>query len=481
MLIAETKDFALYLDSYLRTDLVTFKNVVDLDSSNKDDSTVYLGLDYSLGFNLESQDKERRFFLKLERNGPCDYNAPLFVHNTLMTSGGPIDRYRNESLLPQVEEFWLDLPLINPVRLKLGLYTYEVGNGFSLHGCYENLGLTVFTESEVLSWRFYYSRPDLHNDVRWGPRISQEEEQDFLYEPNAANFFAFDCTFRKGETTLQPYVGALVDYTSAGKKDNTFTTPTNRDILGTVGLSWTLKKQDLSWSIEVARNFGEAKSASPEYKDVQHSGYFIFTQLEKSMGRLTPYLAFLASSGNKVTLEQAQDTTLTSSKNRAFSTYSPLNNNLDDSVCSSNADMLPIVAMGGGYGLNYGVPRPGTFAAADFDNLLMPQVGFDFQIRENLTLGLYGYYLSLFQRPVGLLNGNARYLSRELGSEIDLFLDYQLNENTLISLLGGYFFPGRYHKELRSDTDGSLLSPFVRGDGQPDNAYQFEVAVEFTF
>lgn len=483
VLLAETKDFVLSLDSYLRIDAVTFKNVVDLDSRNKDDSTAYLGLDYSFGFNLESQDKERRFFLKLERNGPCDYNAPLFVHNTLVTSAGPIDRYRNESLLPQIEEFWMDVPFIHPVRLKLGLYTYEVGNGFSLHGSYENFGLTLFKESQDFSWRFHYSRPDLQNDIRLGPRIRQEQEQDFLYEPNAANFFTLDGTLRKGESSLQAYVGALVDYTSAGKRDNTFTTPTDRDILGTVGVAWTLKQPAFSWSIEAARNFGEAKSSNPEYKDVQHTGYLIFTQLEKSMGRLTPYFAFLATSGNKVSLEQAEnlDTNLTSSKNRAFSSYSPLNNNLDDSVCSSNADMLPIVAMGGGYGLNYGVPRPGTFAAADFDNLLMPQVGFDFKIQDNLTLGLYGYYLSLFQRPVGLLNGTARYLSRELGSEIDLFLDYQLNENILISLLGGYFLPGRYYKELRSDTDGSLLSPFVRGDGEPDEAYQIEVAIEFKF
>ncbi|KPK97736.1 MAG: hypothetical protein AMJ95_07490 [Omnitrophica WOR_2 bacterium SM23_72] len=482
-IITETEYFVLSLDTYLRLDSVTFKNTVDLDSSNKDDSTAYLGLDYSFGFNLESKDKEKRFFLKLERNGPCDYSAPLFVHNTLMTSAGPIDRYRNEYLLPQIEEFWMDIPLLRPVRLKIGLYTYEVGNGFSLHGCYENLGLTLFTESEGFSWRFHYSRPDLHNDVRLGPRIRQEQEQDFIYEPNAANFFALDCTFKKEESFLQPYIGALVDYTSAGKRDNYFTTPTNRDILGTVGMSWTLKQPAYSWSIEAARNFGEAKSASPEYKDVQHTGFLVFTQFESSMGNFTPYFAFLAASGNKVSLEQVEnlEDTLTSSKNRAFSCYSPLNNNLDDSVCSSNADMLPIVAMGGGYGLNYGVPRPGTFAAADFDNLLMPQVGFDFKIQENLTLGVYGYYLSLFERPVGLLNGVARYLSRELGSEIDLFLDYQFNENTLISLLGGYFFPGRYYKELRSDTDGSLLSPFVRGDGEPDSAYQVEIAVEFTF
>jgi len=50
-----------------------------------------------------------------------------------------------------------------------------------------------------------------------------------------------------------------------------------------------------------------------------------------------------------------------------------------------------------------------------------------------------------------------------------------------VSLLGGYFFPGRYYKELRDDTTGSLFSPFVRGDGSPDCAYQLELSMELKF
>jgi hypothetical protein len=479
----ETDQFVLSVDTYLRTDLVSFKNVVDLDSSNSDDSTTYLGIDYSLGVGLESPDKEKRFYLKLERNGPYDYDAPLFVHNTLMTSGGVIEKYRNEELLPQVEEFWLDLPLFNPLRFKLGLYTYSVGNGFSLNGCYENFGLTLFRETQDFTWRLYYSRPDLSNKIHLGPRIRQEIEQGIVYEPNAANFFAWDITFKKGESFLQPYVGALVDYTSNGKRDNLFATPTDKEILGTTGIAWTVKQSDLSWTIELAHNFGLAESSNPEYKDVYHTGYLIYTELGYKVDRFNPIFAFLVASGNKVTLDAAQnqDSTLTSSKNRAFSNYSPLNKNLGDSVSCSNVDMLPIVAMGGGYGLNYGVARPTTFAAADFENLIMPSLGFDFKIQENLELGLYGYYLWAFEKPVGVLGGTARYLSKDLGSEIDLFIDYQLNQNILISILAGYFFPGRYYRELRDSTDETLFNPFVRPDGHTDNAYQIELAVEFRF
>jgi hypothetical protein len=479
--LLETKDFILSMDTYLRQDLVTFENIVDLDSQNDEDSTTYLAIDYSLGFKSEFKDGGPIFYFKLERNGPYDYGAPLFVHNTLMTSGGTIGKYNNDKLLPQLEEFWLDMPLFSPFRFKIGLYAYEVGNGFSLNGAYENYGFTVSRESGDSSWRLYYCRPDLSNKNRLGPRIRQEEEQGIAYEHNAANFFATDVKFNLGKNSLQPYLGVLIDYTSPGKRDNFFSIPIKKDILGTFGLAWSLNQGKLSFNAELAHNFGKAESSDPEYKDVYHTGYLFYAGMDYSIGKFTPSFQFLLSSGNKVNTEMAEDETLTSTKNRAFSCFSPLNNNLGDSISNSNVDMLPIVAMGGGYGLNYGIPRPGTFYAADFENLILLSIGFDFSATEKLTIGFYGYYLSAFERGVGMLGGEARYLSRELGQEVDLFIDYQLSQNTLISVLGGCFFPGKYYKELREDTDGSLFSPFVRGDGDADCAYQFELAVEFKF
>ena len=72
-------------------------------------------------------------------------------------------------------------------------------------------------------------------------------------------------------------------------------------------------------------------------------------------------------------------------------------------------------------------------------------------------------------------------LSADLGSEIDAFADYELGKGIVVSLLGGYFIPGHYYKEVRDDTEGSLLSPFVRGDGNADPAYQIELALEMKF
>jgi len=481
--LLETDNFILSSAFYLRNDLVTFKNVVDLDNRNKDDSVTYFGIDYNLSYCLEFKKNGPKFYLKLERNGPYDYDAPLFIHNTLMTQGGVIEKYHGTQLLPQIEEFWLDMPLADFFRSKIGLYTYEVGNGFSLNGGFENFGFTLYKEWENSVFRIYYCRPDLVYKNPLGPRIRQEKEQEIQYDSGASNFFSADAKFNLGKHCLHPYIGALIDYTSEGKRNNSFSAPIKRDILGTAGLAYKIDQDNFSWTLEMAHNFGQAKSSDSDYEDILHTGYLIFTDLTYPLGKFVPSFQFLLCSGNKVTKEMVQnrDEKLTSSKNRAFSYYSPLNTNLSDSISSSNVDARPIVAMGTGYGLNYGILRPTIFSASDFDNLVMYCLGFDLELTEKLSLGFYGYLLRSFAKGAGMYNDQAKYLSKDLGKEADLFIDYRLNKNILISFLGGCFFPGRYHKEKRSDIEGSLFSPFLRGDGDADPAYQLELAVEFNF
>jgi hypothetical protein len=479
----ETESFAFSLNSYLRQDVVTFKNIVDLDSRNSDDTTTYFGVDYSLGLKSEFKDINTSFFVKLERNGPYDYDAPLFIHNTLMTSGGVIEKYRNEELLPELEEFWLDTALVRPYHFKIGLYAYEVGYGFSLNGGYENYGCTFSRETDSCDFRLYYCRPDVDNKNHLGPRIRQDEEQGISYNHGVANFFATDAKFKCADNFLWPYLGVLADYTSSGKRDNVFSAPIKRDILGTAGLACSLKGGNFIWSLELAHNFGSAKSEDEQFKDIEHSGYLVYAGLDYQAGKFTHYLKFLLGSGNKVTPGMAQDgdVNLTSGKNRAFSCYSPTNGNFLDSVSNSNTDMLPIVAMGGGWGLNYGVQRPGNFAAGDFDNLIMPSLGFDFALSKKAVIGLYAYYLRSFNRGAGTLGGEGKYLSADLGYEGDLFIDYKLNSFATLGFLGGYFFPGRYYREERDDTTGSLFSPYLRGDTQANSAYQLELSLTLQF
>jgi len=481
--LLNTEQLELALDTYLRTDLISFKNVVDLDSHNKDDQTVYLGIDYSFALSGDFKESGNKFYLKFERNGPYDYSAPLFIHNTLINSGGRVDKYRNAELLPQVEEFWLDSKLFDTLGVKAGLYIYEVGNGFALNGNYENYGATLYKQTPDIFWRLYYCRPDLVYKNRLGPHIEQETEQGQKYEPNAANFFATDARITAGNQTFWPYLGMLADYTSSGKRDNLYVAPIKRDLLGTFGTAWEYKNEDLTLKLEAAHNFGYAQSEDSAYKDIAHTGYMFYSGVDYTFGKFVPELQFLLCSGNKATLDEAEngDTQYIGGKNRAFSYSSPTNFNLSDTISSSNVDMLPIVAMGGGYGLNYGVPRPKTFFSGDFENLIMPSVGFDYNFTDKLCLSLYGYYLMAFNRPVGTLDGQGKYLSRDLGYETDLFVDYKVNTHMTVGFLGGYFIPGKFYKEKRDDVDGSLFTPFVRGDGHANNAYQIECYAELKF
>jgi len=77
--------------------------------------------------------------------------------------------------------------------------------------------------------------------------------------------------------------------------------------------------------------------------------------------------------------------------------------------------------------------------------------------------------------------GENKKLSPDLGNEFDLSVNYELNKNITLSLLSGYFLPGDYYYEERDDTGGSLFSPFVRGDGQANSAYQIELSLTVTF
>jgi len=481
--VLESDAFALRLNSYLRQDFVTFKNVVSLDTHNPDDHTAYYGIDYSLSLLSEFKKQDASFFVKLERNGPYDYNAPLFVHNTLMTTGGVVEKYQDDELLPEVEEFWLDAPLAKPYRLKAGLYTYEVGYGFALNGSYENYGFTLYRPADFCDWRFYYCRPDINHKTHLGPRIRQDEEQGIKYENGVANFLATDAKFKWGDNFIWPYVGVLADNTSPGKRDNTFSAPVKEDVLGTAGLAFSLKTGSLNWSLELARNFGRGRSESEESKDVEHTGYFTYGAVDYSAGKFKHFFKFLLASGNRLNPDMAlnQDATLTSGKNRSFSYFSPFNRNLADSISSCNCDMLPVVAMGGGWGLNYGIPRPGSFSPGDFENLIMPSLGTDFSLSEKTTLSIYAYYLRSFSPGVGTLNGAGRFLSPDLGYELDLFIDHKLNDHVTLGLLGGYFFPGRFYREERDDTAGSLFTPFLRGDGKANSAYQLELSLTLEF
>ena len=480
MNVLDTQSFQLTFSPYLRTDGIILKNTVGLDSKNKDDSSAYMGIDYSLGFDLKLKEVDSEAYLLLERNGPFDYDAPVFIHNTLVTSIAPVERYRGKELLPHIEEAWYDLPVAAlSSRLKAGLFAYQEGHDVASPSDYENVSVSLYEERENLSWRFYYCRPDLANKSFLGPRIRQEREQGIHYTPNAANFFAANAVWTQGHAAWQPYAQVLLD--RSGKRGNLFSTPTRDDVLGTIGLAWNLDLEPWSLGIEGARNVGRAKSSDPDFKDVAHCGYLIYADASVRMNRWTPHFRSVVASGNKVTTDMAADATYTSGKNRAFSVYSPVNTNLSYSIYPK-PESMPLVAMGGGSGLNYGIARPTTFSDPYlFDNLVLFCLGTGYHLTEKLSVGADWWYLRSMERGVGTYAGDAFLLSPDLGHELDFNIAYQLSKDITLDLLAGYFLPGRFYRQERDDTAGSLFTPFVRGDGEADPAYQIELSLTFQY
>jgi hypothetical protein len=470
------------ISPYFRADMVSMNNNIDLDSKNSDDSSTYMGIDYSLGLDFKFKDEGPQFYLKLERNGPYDYDAPLFIYNTLRTSTDQVERYRNEELLPAVEEIWADFSLRGlPLRIKSGLYAYEVGHGLALCGSYEEYGVSIYGGEENLKWRFYYSRPDLEHKSYWGERPPQEKEQGIDYEHAKANFFAADTIFSFGKQAIQPYVGVLADDTNF-KRASLFLEPTHKDILGTFGASWTANWDKFSLGLEAARNFGKAKSSDDNFKDVEHTGYAVFMDASYAFTKFTPHSRFLYASGNKVTTEMVDngDEFFTSGKNRAFSNYSPFNTTLADSHYPNLAN-VPLIAMGNGWGLNYGIPRPGTFGDPIVpDNLILSGLGFDYAFSDKLSLTFDWWYLRTAEKGVGMLDASAIELPADLGNEVDVSCNYSINDHLSVSLAAGYFFPGRYYKAER-DATSDLFTPFLRGDGEANGAYQIELSTTITF
>ncbi len=315
-----------------------------------------------------------------------------------------------------------------------------------------------------------------------GERPKQDKQQGINYEHAKADFFALDSQVSFNNNTLQPYIGVLFDTTNS-KRASVFAAPTHRDILGTYGANWAVNLDKLSFSIEAARNFGKAKSSDDMFKDVYHTGYAFYSDVSYSLDKFIPHSRFFYASGNKVTIEMVDngDAVLNSGKNRAFSSYSPFNTTIADNHYPGY-ESIPMVAMGNGYGLNYGVSRPGTFADTRCpENVILPNLGFEYTLSEKISFSLDWWYLLSEQNGIGTFNGSAKKLSRDLGQEIDFSSSYTINDNVSFIFAGGYFSPGDFYKEERDDTAGSLFSPYVRGDGKANGAYQLELSMEVKF
>lgn len=483
--VIEGKNYVLEAGADARTDFIMQENNNDLDTKIRDDRVQYIAVYYSLPFDLRVKDGGPELFINFQRDAVYDYDAPVIINNTLNTYIGKFYAYHGAELLPKVKEYWADVPVApeEEIRFRAGLFKYEVGHGISINGSYQNYGLKLYSADRNFSWNLYACWPDISNKQLLGPYIKQEKPQLVDWEHSKAYLLAADTKVAIDEKfSVQPYVGVLMDF-SEGKRLNVFQTPTRDDILGTVGISGDFKFGALEVSAEWARNFGQANASQEGFSNVVHQGYAVYADVKYSIDTFVPYSRFIFASGNKLTTDMITngDTLYPGNKNNAFSVYSPFNTYLADSIYPGIAT-VPLLAMGNGYGMNYGVRRTGTFNdPAQIENLVLVNFGFEYGFMERAGLSFDWWYIANTQKGIGMYNNVPKVISPEIGNEIDFYFDYHATKNIKLRIGSGIFFPGAAYREERTDTNGSLFTPFVRGDGKADPAYQLELSAEITF
>ncbi len=489
----EAEAWRLKGELYASADLALMDNGIDLDHKGKKDSMSYLAAEYHLNLDLTYQDC-LQIFTRFERNGPSDYHSLILGRRHVPTLFGNVNRLRNKEFLPELEEWFADFKFpmqAVPIHLKAGLFPMWIGNGLAVSGYYENIGVEIYQEGERFGTHAYYFRPDLRNKIILGPNMNSEETIGRGYQHSVSDLFALDTilSWKKPSWggrfapsgSFQPYLSFLSDRTGAGKRSNLFAVPTSEDLLGTLGADLNLEWGRLSLGFEAAKNFGRAKAVNigaALNENIVHRGYAIYADAAYDLKELhlKPRSKLIIASGND--LNGSEGGLLPGSVNRAFSVYSPANAFLSDSVYQPQA-MGPLVAMGMGRGLHFGVRRPGTFNDPYlFENIIAPNVGVDVTPFERLTGTLDWWYLSAFERGIGSYRGLSKKLSRDLGHELDTSVTFQWTKQLKLVTALGYFIPGQYYTELRDDA-GTNFSPLIRGDGEVDNAFYGEMRLVF--
>ncbi len=489
-------DFVLSIGAHARISSNNYDNLPDLDD-DAGHPVWYIGYEYDIEASLKHE-SSAELFLQLKRNNISLYDAPLIRNSKIITLFGTRHEYTQGEMLPRVSRLYFDVPVTDflETRVRAGFFNYLVGNGYALGGKYPDLAATLSVGPENLRGRLNYTRVDMYNRQKWGPKILHGDEKAFSGKHVQANFYAADLMAKVERHTIQPYIGILHDFTRPKHRANNFDdfnlngTRINNDILGTVGIDVNLNFERFDFGVEFARNFGKAYSSDKTEAnrgDITHKGWLLLTDAGYNLGIVRPTGRFIWASGPKSSREDFNDFRVTSRTNRTFSIYSPTNINLFNAHFPKTG-IGPYVATGYSYLLNFGIDRPGVFGDPFvIENIIYLNGGLEFFPIDKSYLSVNYWNMHADEPGFGLNSENQTIkLPSELGHEIDVYASYEVTRRFSVNLQGGVFFPGKNYRQDRGDSfdRGNLgYTPVLPRDkkGDPDNAYILSLGFEYSF
>jgi len=495
----------IHIDPKLRMAYTLSKNTGDLQSASED-GMAYWSYIYNIPIQIDYSGVT--FFANVVSEGPSHYAAPL---RTLFPriEGSVIEKNAGirSAFFPGVDQLWLKFSPVSSLELQLGQAPYTVGGKYALGGQYNNYGVTVSTNlSDNVTGRFRYSYLDLENrlySLRGGGRTKFGLGKAYT---SRAYMLATDLKIKLGHHIIQPYVGMLFDNTGpVHRTQSTFFSngSTNRfvarnDRIGTVGLYLKFDFPRITIEGEGAQNFGSSDAATTngwtDLSRIRHRGYLYNLSVKSHLGIASPRAKVVIASGNRVSPNDPAISTAGTRRfptNYAFTVFSPLNSGLVDSF--AHLAPVPIVAMAGGYTMNYGIRRPGTFNDPHvWENIIAYNIGMDLMPVDGSYIGIDLWKLRAKEAGIGQNSaGIWRHLSKDLGYEADIYASYALMKYLTIGTHGGYFWPGNYYKEVRYDPSNlwngnasqtvGTASGLQSATGAVDPAYQIELFTEVKF
>ncbi len=484
-------DWQASLDGSLRLSFNGLGHVVTLDHDDKKDMQYYMGELASLGLDVKYRE-EYEGYIKFASFGAGRYDAPVLPRGTVRTIYGDVGDDDVRDIMPRLQEWWVAGPFVpgKPFKGKAGLFTYSVGSGLSLGGYYENYGANLSVETGNLKWTGHFAVPDIENKWYLGPYLPLERNNYGVKYNSRTYFFAADVVAAVGEGSfVQPYLGILLDRTPWAKRTSVYAAPVDTEYLGTFGTDVKMSSGNLSFGAEGAMNFGKAWSLDEQYNSITHNGWMASAGAAYSFfeGKVIPRAKFYYLSGNKFVGDDIIDGQIVKNVNREFSNYSPCNTNLSDSFYPA-FDGGPYVFCGMGSSMDQGILRPTTFGDPyQMTNLATPNIGVDFEFFGKLTVSLDYWYLRSAEPAIGADydEDTAVYspytLPTYLGNELDLYTEYAVNDNIVLSFLGGIFLPGDYYRKRRGDDNLLGVASAPRFDGGVSTPWMIEAAVTYSF